>query len=147
MSTQSEERWVSRPSSIEGDKEWQQAELQNEDNRATASGTNSESERPHGIRDDRWQDNGGIGDDGFRPTQPSGWKEEEEPLWFLQIGPINLTRGRFKWQTYGGSDQIMRREGPDGVSRYVAYLQDVKKGVSSSGRIVFAEYCRTGTDS
>ena len=46
---------------------------------------------------------------------------------FLQLGPINLTRCRFEGQTYGGSYQILRREGPGGVGRYIAYLQDAKK--------------------
>ena len=84
-----------------------------------------------------------IGVDGGRPTQPPEGKEEEwRPLWFLQLGPINLTRGRFKGYTYDGPYQIMRSEGRAGVSRYIAYLQDVKKkkGALSSEQSVFAEY-------
>ena len=69
-----------------------------------------------------------------------------EAAMVLQRGPTNLTRGRFKGQMYGGGYQILRREGSDGVSRYIAYLQEVgeKGGALSSELSAFAEYCIEG---
>ena len=61
----------------------------------------TESERLQESRDDRVGDNGRIEDDGCRPSRPSEVKDEEKSIWLLQLGPTNLTRGRFKGQTYG----------------------------------------------
>ena len=130
------------PSAIGRGKEWKPVDSPKGDNRSTSSGKIKESERLHGSREGRGQDNGRIEDAGFRPTQPSGGKEQEKPPWLLHLGPINLTRCRFKGQTYGRPYKTLRGEGSDGESRYIASLQGLekKKGALSDELSVFLEY-------
>ena len=94
-------------------------------NLPTSSGMIGESERLRGSRDDRRKDSWRI-EDASWATLAFGGGGWEMPR-FRQIGEIVFTRCRFRGLKHGASYRILRGDGLAGGSRYIAYLQEMKK--------------------